>query len=274
MIDFSPVPATLAAVEAAVPDNHLFHFRLTQPLSIAPGQFVELSLPGIGAFPVSAVTWPTSDILHLCIRRVGRVTSALYCLPIGAQVGIRGPFGRGFPLEQFLGRDVLLLAGGLGLVPLRTLLHWLLAHRPEIGEISLLYGSYDAGRLLFRRELEGLAMAGTMHVSFSVDAPGEDPRGEGAIPCRPGVVGDLLNDLSFNPATTVAAVCGPPALYQHVLEKLASVGVPSARIYASLERRMKCGVGQCCHCVTAGVYICCQGPVFSLDELRAMPGGI
>ena len=274
MIDFTPVTATLAAVETDIPDNHLFHFRLTQPLPIAPGQFVELSLPGIGAFPVTAVTWPTSDILHLCIRRVGRVTSALYRLPLGASIGIRGPFGRGFPVEDFRGRDVLLLAGGLGMVPLRTLLHWLLAHRREIGEMTLLYGSYDAGCLLFRRELEGLAASGTMRVFFSVDAPGADPRGEGSIPCRHGVVGDLLADLDFNPATTVAAVCGPPVLYQHVLEKLAGAGVPPAAIFASLERRMKCGVGQCCHCVAAGVYICCQGPVFSLDQLRAMPGAI
>lgn len=274
MIDFSPAPATLVAIEAEVPDNHLFHFRLPQPLPMAPGQFVELSLPGIGAFPVSAVTWPTSDILHLCIRRVGRVTSALYRLPLGATVGIRGPFGRGFPLEDFRGRDVLLLAGGLGMVPLRTLLHWLLAHRAEIGEITLLYGSYDAGRLLFRRELEGLAADGVIRVAFAVDTPREDPHGEGGIPCRLGVVGDLLTDLKYNPATTTAAVCGPPVLYPHVLEKLAIAGVLPNFIYASLERRMKCGVGQCCHCVTAGVYICCQGPVFSLEELRTMPGAI
>lgn len=274
MINFSPLAATLEAIETDVPDNHLFHFRLTQPLPIAPGQFVELSLPGIGAFPVSGATWPTSEILSLCIRRAGRVTSALYRLPVGATIGIRGPFGRGFPVENFLGRDVLLIAGGLGMVPLRTLLHWLLAHRQEIGEIILLYGSYDAGRLLFRREFERLVAAGTIRVAFSVDAPGDDPRGEGTIPRHTGVVGDLLHDLEFSPAKTVAVVCGPPVLYQHVLEKLAATGVPADAIYASLERRMKCGVGQCCHCVTAGVYICCQGPVFSLDELRTMPGAI
>lgn len=274
MIDFTPLPALLEAIEKDVPDNYLFHFRLPQPLAIAPGQFVELSLPGIGAFPVSGATWPTSDLLPLCIRRAGRVTSALYRLPVGATLGIRGPFGRGFPVENFLAKDVLLIAGGLGIVPLRTLLHWLLAHREQIGELTVLYGSYDAARLLFRRELEELAAAGTIRLAFSVDAPGEDPRGEGAIPCRFGVVGDLLADLDFDPTTTVAAVCGPPVLYAHVLEKLATAGVPPDRIYATLERRMKCGVGQCCHCVIAGVFICCQGPVFSLEELRIMPGAI
>lgn len=273
MIDFFPLPATLEAVETAVPDNYIFHFRLPQPLQIDPGQFVELSLPGIGAFPVSAVTWPTSELLSLCIRRVGRVTDALYRLPIGAQVGIRGPFGRGFPVERFSGRDALLIAGGLGMVPLRTLLHWLLAHRQEIGEIILLYGSYDAERILFRRELEELAAAAKMRVCFSVDIPGEEPDRSGSVPCRIGVVGELLNDIRLSSMTT-AAVCGPPVLYQHVLERLATTGLPPDFIYASLERRMKCGVGQCCHCVTAGVYICCQGPVFSLEELRAMPGAI
>lgn len=274
MIDFTPLPARLEAIQADIPDNHLFSFRLPQPMAIAPGQFVELSLPGIGAFPVSGVTWPTSDLLPLCIRRAGRVTSALYRLPVGATLGIRGPFGRGFPVENFLGKDALLIAGGLGIVPLRTLLHWLLAHRGEIGELTVLYGSYDAARLLFRRELEGLAAAGTIRLAFSVDAPGEDPRGAGVFPCRFGVVGDLLTDLDFAPTTTVAAVCGPPVLYTHLLEKLATAGVPSSSIYATLERRMKCGVGQCCHCVIAGVYICCQGPVFSLEELRLMPGAI
>jgi len=272
MIDFSPVTATLEGIEAEVLDNHLFHFRLPTPLLMAPGQFVEISLPGIGAFPASAVSWPTRDLLSLCIRRVGRVTSALYRLPIGAQVGIRGPFGRGFPLEHFLGRDVLLLAGGLGIVPLRTLLHWLIAHRQEIGEVTLLYGSYDVGGLFFRQELELLATSGTICANFSVDAP--DLCDEGSIPCRLGVVGELLNDLKFSPATTVAAVCGPPVMYQHVLEKLAALGVPPAAIFASLERRMKCGVGQCCHCVSAGVFICSQGPVFSLEQLRTMPEAI
>lgn len=274
MIDFLPVTAILTAIDSTVPDNHLFHFRLSSPLQVAPGQFVEISLPGIGTFPVSAVTWPTSDILSLCIRRVGRVTSALYRLPVGSQIGIRGPFGQGFPVDDFIGRDVLLLAGGLGIVPLRTLLHWLLKHRNQIGEIYLLYGSYDAGSLLFRQELELLQAAEIMHVYFSVDVPDENPQSINLISCRLGVVGDLLNDLKFSPATTVAAVCGPPVIYQNVLEKLAAIGVPSAAIFASLERRMKCGVGQCCHCVTAGVYICCQGPVFSLDQLRTMPGAI
>lgn len=274
MIDFSPITATLEVIESEVPDNYLFHFRLSAPLQVAPGQFVEISLPGIGAFPVSAVTWPTGKILSLCIRRAGRVTSVLYRLKVGATVGIRGPFGQGFPVDQFLGRDVLLLAGGLGIIPLRTLLQWLLSHRGEIGEIILLYGSYEPGGLLFRQELELLAASGTMRVYFSVDASGEDSDGGGQIQCRLGVVGDLLNDLEFSPTKAVAAVCGPPVLYQHVLERLALTGVPSAAIFASLERRMKCGVGQCCHCVTAGIFICCQGPVFSLDQLRTMPGAI
>lgn len=274
MIDFTPQPATLVAIDSAVPDHHLFDLALERPIQIQPGQFVELSVPGIGAFPVSAITWPTTDRLYLCIRRAGRVTAALYRLPIGFRLAIRGPFGRGFPLERFLGRDVLLIAGGLGIVPLRTLLHWILAHRREISAVTLLYGSRDAERLLFRRELEMLAASGEIRLSFAVDLPEDGRRGEGGIPCRHGVVADLLNDFEITGTSMVAAVCGPPPLYPHILEPLAKAGILASLIYASLERRMKCGVGQCCHCVTAGVYICCQGPVFSLEELRTMPGAI
>lgn len=274
MISFSPTSATITAIECDHPDNYFFHLHLSHPLQVAPGQFVEISLPGIGEFPVSAAAWPSGEELTLCIRRVGRVTDALYRLPIGAQLGIRGPFGQGFPVETFLGHDLLLIAGGLGMVPLRTLLHWLLSHRQEVGEIILLYGSYDSAGLLFRQELEELATAGKIRAYFSIDSPCDELDGEKKISCQLGVVGDLLQNLNFSPATTVAALCGPPILYHHLLERLAALGVPSSAIFASLERRMKCGVGQCCHCVTAGVYVCCQGPVFSLDQLRTMPGAI
>lgn len=274
MIDFLPLSAILVAIDAEIPDNHLFHFRLDQPLPVSPGQFVEVTVRGIGSFPVSAATWPTQEYLSLTIRRVGRVTAALYRLTIGDVVGIRGPFGRGFPLDKFVRRDVLLLAGGLGMIPLRTLLHWLLAHREMIGEVSLLYGSYDPGRFLFRSELEMLAASGALRLTLTVDRPESDLGDEASSACRLGFVGDLLKDHQYNPQKTVAAVCGPPAIYRHLLERLAESGISAASIFASLERRMRCGVGQCCHCIAGGVYVCSQGPVFSLEELRTMPGAI
>ncbi|HEY7746575.1 MAG TPA: FAD/NAD(P)-binding protein [Desulfuromonadales bacterium] len=273
-VAFQPVPAVIETIDETVADNHFFTFRLAEPMPVAPGQFVELSIPGVGAFPVSTATHSGGATFQACIRRAGRVTSALYRLGEGATVGFRGPFGQGFPLEAFAGRDALLVAGGLGMAPLRALLQALLEERERVGEIILLYGSRDPDAILFRDELEGLAAAGTIKVRFSVDFATELPWSREAYVCRIGLVTELLRDLVFVPTKTVAAVCGPPSLYGCVLEDLARLGIDPERIFATLERRMQCGVGQCCHCVTAGVFVCRQGPVFSLAELRRMEKAI
>jgi len=271
---FRPVPAIVENIDRKVADNYLFTFRLAEPILAAPGQFVELSIPGIGAFPVSAAAHPGGRTFQACIRRAGRVTSALYHLEEGGTVGMRGPFGQGFPVSAFAGRDALLIAGGLGMAPLRALLQALLAEQARAGEIILLYGSRDPDAILFREELENLAAAGQIQLRFSVDFATELPWSTEAYVCRIGLVTELLRDLAFAPEKSVAAVCGPPSLYGCVLEELARLGINPERIFATLERRMQCGVGQCCHCVTGGVFVCRKGPVFRLAELRKMEGAI
>lgn len=274
-INLLPMVATLESIEHAVPDHQLFRFRPAQPLVLAPGQFIELSLPGIGAFPVSTAAWPNGELVECCIRRAGRVTAALYNLSTGAEVGIRGPFGNGYPLSAFLGQDVLLLAGGLGMAPLRALLHWLLTRRAELGTLTLLYGCREVSAFLFREELQQLAETGQISLRFSVDFAEAIPAWVNApVVCQIGLVNELLDGLIFNPERTIAALCGPPALYQCILEELACRGIAPEQIYATLERRMQCGVGECCHCVTAGIYLCSAGPVFSLAQLRQMEGAI
>ena len=273
-IEFLPLTATIEAIDPSVADNHVFTFRLPSALPVAPGQFVEISLPGLGAFPVTACAQMTGTFFQSCIRRVGRVTDGLYRLHVGDTVGLRGPFGNGFALEHFLGRDALLIAGGLGMAPLRGVLQALLARRAEVGEIVLLYGSRETETLLFREELETLERRGAIRLEFTVDFVSEVPWTPGSFVCRVGLVNELLNGLRIEPARTVAAVCGPPALYGCVLEELAALCIAPQRIFATLERRMKCGVGQCCHCVTGGIFVCRQGPVFSLAELRRIEGAI
>ncbi|BCR04153.1 oxidoreductase [Desulfuromonas versatilis] len=273
-LDFMPWEASLEAVDRSVPDNHLFTFRLAAPLSFTPGQFAEISVPGIGAFAVSPAFCRDTEVLIACIRRAGRVTSALYTQDIGARLGIRGPFGDGFPLDAFEGHDALLVAGGLGMAPLMSLLDALLRRRDRVGQVTLLYGSRDPSGILFRRELGEIAASGEARVLFTVDFAAELPWEEGAFVCRVGLVNELFSEVSLVAENTTAAVCGPPAMYGCVLEQLAGMGIPAQRIFATLERRMKCGIGQCCHCVTAGTFICREGPVFSLARLRAMPGAI
>lgn len=272
--DLLPIPATLVAIQPMVRDNHLFTFRPVRPMAVAPGQFLEISLPGIGAFPVSVCDLPQGGDLYACIRRVGRVTSALYQLASGARLGLRGPFGNGFPLPSFRGRDALLIAGGLGMAPLRALLKALLAEAGRPERIILLYGSREPDALLFREELERLAGAGRIELRLTVDFAVELPGPDRGVICQVGLVNRLLDGLALDTARTTAAVCGPPALYACILEELAALGLPPERILATLERRMRCGVGVCCHCVTAGIYLCRDGPVFSLAQLRTMEGAI
>lgn len=274
MEDYLPLTATIEAIDDRVADNHVFTLRPERPVRVVPGQFVEISLPGIGAFPVSSCAAPSAEVVRSCIRRAGRVTAALYDLPEGARVGLRGPFGNGFPLASFAGGDVLLLGGGLGMAPLMGLLETLLAERELYGEIIVLNGAREPHALLFREELEQLAAQGLIRTGFSVDfaeAGSEEPL---ALICRIGVVTGLLGEVPLRPERITAAVCGPPGMYGCVLEQLTTLGIAPQRIYATLERRMKCGVGQCCHCVTGGVYICRQGPVFSLEQLRGIAGAI
>lgn len=268
-----PTPAVIDTIDRTVINNHVFIIRPEQSIELVPGQFVEISIPGVGGFPVSPCDLVREGLISSCIRRTGRVTEALYCLEEGDSIGLRGPFGNGFPLSMFTGQDALLIAGGLGMAPMRALLKTLL-DSGQTGRIILLYGSRQPETLLFRDELVSLASHSRVDVRFSVDFAEMLPGPCGDVFCRIGLVTELLADLDFNPRKTVSAVCGPPALYRCVLEELALMGLPPAKIFATLERRMRCGIGECCHCVVSGRYICKDGPVFSLEALRSMAEAI
>jgi NAD(P)H-flavin reductase len=269
-----PVPAVLKTIVPMVVDNYVFTFAPESPMTLAPGQFVEISIPGVGSFPVSACDLAGNGHVISCIRKAGRVTEALYRLEEGDAVGLRGPFGNGFPLKRFAGHDALLIAGGLGMAPLRGLLRALLNDPERQGKIILLYGSREPGTLLFFDELVELSRQGLINVRFSVDFAETLPGPFDRVVCKIGLVNELLQSLEFSPRKTLAAVCGPPALYRCVLEELALLGIPAARIYATLERRMRCGIGECCHCVAGGCFVCKDGPVFNLEQIRKMVGAI
>jgi NAD(P)H-flavin reductase len=269
-----PVAAVLETVRPMVEDNHVFTFLPERPIDVAPGQFVEISLPGVGSFPVSICHPVSGGRIESCIRRAGRVTDALYRMDPGDLVGLRGAFGHGFDLNLFTGRDALLIAGGLGMAPLRALMMTLLADDRRDGRIILLYGSREPRMLLFREELVELARTRRIELRFSVDFAADLTGPFDGVVCRIGLVSELLDDLQLVPQQTVAAACGPPALYRCLLEELSATGIAEERILATLERRMRCGVGECCHCVAGGRYVCRDGPVFSLRELRLMPGAV
>lgn len=235
-----------------------------------PGQFLQLSVPGAGEIPISPADLPDADgTITLCVRRVGHVTSLLHSLPEGAPLGLRGPFGNGFPLPEMAGRPVLLLAGGLGIAPLRSLLLHLMKHRSDFGEVTLMYGAREPKVMLFREELVSLSAREGLRLYLTVDFAPEGVAG--VCCCAIGLLPDLLKGFKFDAAESYVAVCGPPPMYHCLAGDLQTAGVAPERVLVSLERRMRCGIGRCCHCGVGQKLCCTDGPVFRLSELKQIP---
>ncbi|HJV35957.1 FAD/NAD(P)-binding protein [Geomonas sp.] len=271
----APLAATLTDKRELSPDTALFSIQLEEGASQAlsafiPGQFVQLSVPGGGEVPISPADVPTAGgKLDLCVRRVGHVTELLHSARTGTRLGIRGPFGTGFPIEEMAGRPVLLLAGGLGIAPLRSLLFHLLRHQEQFGQVTLMYGARQPKLMLFREELAELAGKSALRLFLTVDFAPELPTGN--FSCTVGLLPDLLKGFSFDAGRSYAAVCGPPPMYRCLMQELEEAGLPPERILVSLERRMRCGVGRCCHCAIGQKLCCTDGPVFRLSDLKGIP---
>jgi len=270
---YVPVPARIMRVQELTSDIRVYDLRFTDTALadrwvFRPGQFVELSILGVGEGPFSLPSSPTRrGFFQLGIRRAGTLTDYLFDhVHEGDTVGIRGPLGNGFPVELFEGQNVLLVAGGLGMVPLRGLLHYLIDQRDSFERVILLYGTRSPDQVLFRDELESLARRGDAEILLSVDGTQGKPWGG-----RVGVVTELLDLVKFDVSTSYAVACGPPVFYKFMLEKLVARGFGRHRIYLSLERRMECGVGKCGHCAVGYTFTCLHGPVFSYWDAVNLP---
>ena len=270
-----PVPAVISAIRPLSADTSLITLRTESGHPVAtsflPGQFLELSLPGVGEIPISYCGLPSSDgTIELCIRHVGHVTTPLKAAARGNAAGVRGPLGKGFPLPVYTGQDLLLIAGGLGMAPLRSLLLALLKQREMWGRLTLLYGAREVGALLFLDELLDLQTRGEIQLKLSVDHL--DHCLDGPPDCRVALLPALLDQLEVEPDRTCAAICGPPVVYPHLVSGLQLLGLSAELIHLSLERRMKCGVGRCGHCAVGTRLCCVDGPVFSSADLAGIEG--
>ena len=265
---YLPTMARVVKVEPMTKLEKLFTLALPEGghLGNEPGQFVEVSLFGIGEAPISISSSPSrsNGSFELCVRNVGDVTSALHGLAPGAMLGIRGPFGHGFPTTQMRGKDVLFAAGGLGLAPLRSLINEVLDYRGSFGRVIILYGTKHPSEILFKDEL--LQWAERDDVEFHMTVDRGDEKWTGNV----GVITKLFPKVTINPRNTVAAICGPPIMYRFVLMELLGKGIPETQIYLSLERRMKCGVGKCGHCQINELYCCQDGPVFRYADIKGL----
>ncbi len=231
----------------------------------APGQFAMLTAFGVGEVPISISGGhePGSALQHT-VRDVGGVTHSLVRAPLGSIMGVRGPFGVGWDVQDARGGDLVLVAGGIGLAPLRPALLDVLARRHDYGRVVLLYGARTPQDVLFADELEAWAAEGRVEVQVTVDYAPSWWRG------RVGLVTTLVPKAGFDPTSTTALVCGPEVMMRHVAAALVDRGVGAERIRLSLERAMACGVGLCGHCQLRELFVCVDGPVLAyarLDDL-------
>ena len=265
---YLPRLSRIASIETVTDTEKAF--RLEQedgtPLGQAPGQFVQVSVPGVGEAPISICTSPTEGPGYgICVRRVGTLTTYLHNMEAGGWIGVRGPFGQGFPMEESKGMDLLFVAGGIGLAPLRSAIRYALDRRDQYRDINVLYGARTPSELLFLDEVKEWAMRGDVNVMTTVDVGNDSWTG------NVGVITTLFPNLQrIDPENTVAMVVGPPVMYRFVLLELLGKDIPERQIVFSLERRMKCGVGKCGHCQINGVYACQEGPVFRYNRLEQL----
>lgn len=263
-----PMPATIVDIRKLTDKERLFTIRLDEGNRIQhrPCQFVMVSLFGIGEAPISISSPPADSggTIELCIRSAGNLTGALHKLSVSDRVGIRGPYGNGFPVERIERRDVLVVAGGLGLAPLRSLIKYIIQGRERFGRVILLIGAKRPEDIPFKEEVSKWEEDPSVETHITVDIA--EPSWRRHV----GVITGLFKSVDIDPLRTIAAVAGPPVMYRFVIKELLAKKMFEGNIFIDLERRMRCGIGKCGHCQINGIYLCQNGPVLSYLEARKL----
>jgi NAD(P)H-flavin reductase len=238
-----------------------------KPFAHMPGQCAMLSIPGVGEAMFSITSSPTNkEYQEFSIKRCGVLTEHLHAMNVGDEIMVRGPYGNNFPVDTELkGKNLLFIAGGIGLAPLRSVINYCLDNRDDYGTIDILYGSRSADDLVQRKEIEEVWMnTPGVNVHLTIDRPQEGWDG------HVGFVPSYLKELNFD-TNKVALLCGPPIMIKFCLQGLKELGFSNEQVYTTLELRMKCGVGKCGRCNIGTKYVCKDGPVFRFDQVDAMP---
>jgi sulfhydrogenase subunit gamma (sulfur reductase) len=269
---YLPKIALLDRVVEEIADVKTFYWHFEDQAEQAafrkflPGQFAQVSVFGAGEFPASLPPSPTEEELFFTVRRVGSVTAALHQLRPGSRFGVRGPYGNGFPMNQYYGRNLLFVAGGIGLIPLRSCLNYALDNRHRYGKIQLFYGARGLKDLMYLGALREWEMSRGFECYLTVDRA--DDQWTGHV----GVVGSLFRKpgVTVPVENTTAFVCGPPIMFRFVIRDLKEMGFEDCNIMSTLERYMKCGVGKCGHCCIGLAYVCADGPVFTYEQIKRL----
>jgi sulfite reductase subunit B len=269
--EYIPYPAKIEAVQTEGFDTKTFKVAfqdkmLADSFSYKPGQFMQVSLLGVGEAPISITSSPSQNgFLEFAIRAVGKLTRVINQLKPGDRIYIRGPYGNSFPFEEVKGKDLYFIAGGIGLPPLRSVIKSVFDRRADFGKIKILYGAKTPDELCFREELKAWCEMDDIEVLLTVDETVEGWEG------NVGVVTTLWAKTDMTTSGGVAYVCGPPIMIKFAVTELLKSGFEDENIYITLERYMKCGIGKCGHCNIGEKFVCVDGPVFSYNQLKKFP---
>jgi NAD(P)H-flavin reductase len=274
---YQPMTMKIAASRDEAPDVRTVRLEFPDEPSRAAffakyrvGMFGLYGMPGAGESTFCVASPPTrTEYIECTFRRVGRVTSALADRDVGQTLTFRGPYGNFFPIETWKGKNILFVAGGIALPPLRSVIWNLLDRRAEFGNVTIVYGARTVADLVYKHELADWAARGDVKLITTVDPGGETPDWKDKI----GFVPTVLKQAAPSPAGAVALVCGPPIMIKFSLPVLKDLGFPPGAIYTTLENRMKCGVGKCGRCNVGKFYVCKDGPVFTVEQLQDLPHG-
>jgi sulfhydrogenase subunit gamma (sulfur reductase) len=267
---YLPKPATIKDIRRETPDTVTFTLVFDNEedrknFTYKPGQIMEVSVLGAGEAPISITSTPSrTGFLELCIKEVGQVTRLIHKMKVGDQFGLRGPYGNGFQYNEYKGRDILYVTGGIGLVPLRSLINYMFDNRSDYGRISILYGARTPSDLCFTEEVEQWKNNPNTEIHVTTDRGAEGYTG------RVGLVTTLLPLIKHTPETSTAFVCGPPIMIPIVINELLKLGYKENEVISTLENYMKCAVGKCGHCEIGGKYLCVEGPVFRYNEMKEL----
>jgi sulfhydrogenase subunit gamma (sulfur reductase) len=269
---FLPQLAVLDRVVEEIPEVKTFYWHFADPAEQAafrnfrPGQFAQVSVYGAGEFPASLPPSPTEKETFFTVRQVGRVTAALHGLAPGDQFAVRGPYGNGFRMEEYHGKNLVFVAGGIGLIPLRSCIVYAIHHRDQFRRIQIFYGTKTPAELLYMEDVRQWERAAGIEFFLTVDKADNSWKG------HVGVVGSLFKmpGVQVPVENSVAFVCGPPVMFRFVIKDLTGMGFRDTDIVSTLERYMKCGVGKCGHCCIGVAYVCVDGPVFTYRQIQQL----
>jgi NAD(P)H-flavin reductase len=263
---YKPIKAMLTDVIEESPSIKTFVLVPEDEFSFKTGQFIELSVDGIGEAPFTPSSSPlVTEKLEVTVMKTGYVTEIMHMLNPGIYMGIRGPYGRGYPVEIFFGKEVLILGGGCGLAPIRSLLYTLESIKDKLVKVILCYGSKTPADCIYKPLFDRLHKTEKFEAYRTVDKADED--WDGSV----GVATSLLNKINIDIKNSVAVVCGPPVMMKFGTIRLIEMGYKDEQIYLSMEKNMSCGLGKCGHCMMGEFFVCRDGPVFTYSEIKHNP---